>query len=540
MPSFLAPANVLGWSAGDWCSVAAALLLTRLPWHVPGWFRELAVRPLTCTVLLFLLPICLRLALLPRAGAPVPSGADDFGYLFLADTLRHLRLANPPLPFAPSFEQIFVLQTPTRASIFPLGQGIVLALGWMILGTPWAGVLLACGAFTSSCYWMLRGWVSPQWALTGGLLAALEFGPLCYWTNCYWGGAVSATAGCLVFGALGRLSRRRRRDAALLGIGLALQALTRQYEFFLLLIVVASFLIGRRRFLPIAGLCLAPALVLIAAQNKAVTDSVRTLPYLLYRYQYGVPATFTFQSNPAPHAELNQEQELDYRAESAVHGDQPETVVRYLKRLWMRVRFYRFFLSAPLYLALAAYAIRARNWIAAAIGVFVLGSNFYPYFYPHYIAAITCLFLLAALLGLRRMKPAFAAAILLACFAQFAFWYGARCFGVQGLQQYESWDYVNGGDPQGRIAVAERLAHEPGKQLVFVHYSPVHGFAEWVHNAVDLEASPVIWVHDLSRDENEKVLGAYPRRRAWLLEPDESPPKLLPYTRSTSPFEDVR
>jgi hypothetical protein len=471
--------------------------------------------------------------------APVPSGADDFSYLFLADTLRHFRLANPPLPFAQFFEQIFVLQRPARASIFPLGEGIILALGWTLAGSPWAGVLLACGVFTSSCYWMLRGWVSTQWALVGGLLAALEFGPLCYWTNCYWGGALSAAAGCFVFGALPRLGQGRRRDAAMLGIGLALQALTRQYEFLLLLIVVTCFVVRQRRYLRIAALCLAPALVLIAAQNKTVTGSFSTLPYLLYRYQYGVPASFTFQPNPAPHADLNQEQELDYRAEIAVHGDQPESIERYLKRLWLRVRFYRFFLFAPLYLALAAYAIRVRNWIAPAIGIFVLGSNFYPYFYPHYIAAVTCLFLLAALLGLQRMRPAFAAGILLACFGQFAFWYGARWLGTPSLERYESWDYLNGGDPQGRVAVAKRLAREPGKQLVFVHYSPAHGFAEWVHNAVDLQASPVIWVHDLGFDENEKLLLAYPERKAWLLEPDESPPKLLPYARSASPFEDI-
>src|SRR5262249_55231286 len=151
----------------------------------------------------------------------------DFSYLLLADTLLHFRLANPPHPLHPFFEAIFVQQEPSYGSIFPIGQGVVLALGRAIFGHPWAGVLVSVGAFCALCYWMLRAWTTPGWALVGGLLAAIEFGPLNQWTNTYWGGAVSASAGCLVFGALPRLRQGGRlRDKVLLGLGLGLQLLT--------------------------------------------------------------------------------------------------------------------------------------------------------------------------------------------------------------------------------------------------------------------------------------------------------------------------
>ena len=65
---------------------------------------------------------------------------------------------------------------------------------------------------------MLQAWVNPVWALAGGILAGLEFGPLSPWMNTYWGGAVSAMAGCLVFGALPRLGAKGRY-AVLLGAG---------------------------------------------------------------------------------------------------------------------------------------------------------------------------------------------------------------------------------------------------------------------------------------------------------------------------------
>jgi hypothetical protein len=560
---FLSPDNSLGFGAVDWVELASAVLLIALLSLAASppraRFLQLAQRTRLCMLLLFALPIALRLALLPRSPAPIPSGADDFGYIFLADTLRHFRLANPSHAFPEFFEQLFVLQQPTYSSMYPLGQGLALALGWMVFGHPWAGVLLSAGAFCSLCYWMLRAWTTPGWALIGGLLAVIQFGPLCYWTNCYWGGAVSAAAGCLVFGALPRLlSHHRLRDALLLGAGLSLQLLTRPFEFFLLLAGVVLFLVPafRRRLLPllactVAVVCAAGGLVLL--QNKAVTHNWTTLPYMLYRYQYGIPAVFTFQPNPAPHHALTSEQELDYRAESAIHGDTPETLAAYFARLWFRLRFYRFFLYAPLYLAALLFLARLREWrfacAALTILLFALGTNLYPYFYPHYIAAITCLFVLVSVAGLQRLNGVHLLGIqpgtlvLCLCAAQFLFWYGVHAFTAgettSALARFESWDFIDYGDPQGRLFIERQLAHAPGKHLVFVRYSSRHMFQEWIHNAAEMDRAPTVWAHDLGASDNQKLMEHYPDRSAWLLEPDAQPPHLAPY-RPDLPFETVR
>jgi hypothetical protein len=489
---------------------------------------------------LFVLPIALRLALLERYPVPTPSGADDFGYILLADTLRHLRLANPPHAMFDFFEQIFVLQRPSYSSMFNLGQGLVLALGWILFGHPWAGVLLSIGALCSLSYWMLRAWTTSGWALSGGLLCVMLFGPLSYWTNSYWGGAVSASAGCLVFGSLPRLVENRgKRYAVLLGTGMALQLLTRPYEFLLLTFCVLLFLIPSWRHWARIAPALIPlisAAALVLCQNKQVTGSWKTLPYLLYRYDYGVPATFTFQPNPVPHLlPLNTEKEQDYRAETAIHGDAPETLRSYLERLFFRIRFYRFFLFAPLYLALLVFLFGIRSyrsaWVGITILVFALGSNFYPFFYPHYIAAVACLFLLVSVTGLAKLGRA-GYLLMFLCVAQFGWSYV--------LPGSESWNFINYGDPQGRIAVNKELEQSPGKQLVFVHYGPNHMFQEWVHNAADIDASRVVRVHDLDPVENEKLRRYYPNRKAWLLEPDADPPKLRPYPLQSGPFLDVQ
>ena len=561
---FLSPDSPLGFGLSDWIQLAAAALLVALLLATSSLrapVLRFAQRTGWCMLLLFALPIALRLALLVHSPAPVPSGADDFSYILLADTLRHFRLANPPHVLPQFFEQIFVLQQPTYSSMYPLGQGLFLAVGWMLFGQPWAGVLLSAGALCALCYWMLRAWTTPGWALIGGLLAVMEFGPLCYWMNCYWGGAVSAIAGCLVFGALPRLVEQRRNfHGALLGLGLALQLLTRPFEFFLLLASTLLFLIpallrnrgALRPFaLSAAILCAAGGIVLV--QNKAVTHSWTMLPYMLYRYEYGIPATFTFQPNPIPHRPLNSEQELDYKAETAIHGDTGDTIASYFGRLFFRIRFYRFFFLAPLYLAAAAFLVSLRQWrfawMALTLLLFALGTNFFPYFYPHYIAAVTCLFILASVVGLERLNRIHllhleaGTIILCVCAAQFLFWYGVHADGnedaLAALSRYETWDFLNYGDPQGRIQINDQLARLPGKQLVIVRYGPRHMFQEWVHNASDIDQARTVWAHDLGA-EDENLLRYYPDRSAWLLEPDTTPPNLVPYARDAAPFQQVR
>ena len=516
---------------------AAGIILLRT--RLEALARRFAERTGLCMLALAVLPIALRLALLRHSPVPTPDGADDFAYVLLADTLRHFRLANPMHPMRQFFEAVFILQEPAYSSIFPLGQGLALAFGWVVFGHPWGGVLLSGGAFSALCYWMLRGWVSPGWALAGGLLAVFEFGPLCQWTNLYWGGFVSAVAGCLVFGAIPRLDSRSRRPALLLGAGLALQLLARPFEFVLLIVCVVPFLWKQWRRAGLTAIVLLTAVGLTLLHDHAVTRSWLTTPYQLSQWEYGVPARFTVQPNPEPHRELTPEQELDYRAQSIVHGDGPDTLVTYGRRWVERLRFYRFFFYLALFPALAAFvfALRERRyrWVLGTVAVFSLGTNFYPYFYPHYIAALTCLFVLIAVAGLQRLSRwrLVPSVILGVCAAEFVFWYGLHAFApdpiLNGLGRYEAWDFLNHGDADGRIAINRQLAQSSGRQLVFVRYSPQHEFREWIHNDADIDRAHVVWAADMGTDINEILRHYYPDRTVWLVEPDRDPPTMALY-----------
>jgi hypothetical protein len=560
--SFLPIENPLGFGAGDYLELfLATLLLAAMVWRkrVEPLANRLAQRTLWSMALLALLPVALRLALLAHHPTPTPDVYDEFSHLLVADTLRHFRLANPMHPLHQFFETFFVLQEPTYSSIYPLGQGLAMAIGWMIFGTPWAGVILATAAFCALCYWMLRGWTTPGWALAGGTLAVMEFGPLSQWMNGYWGGSLAAAAGCLVFGALPRLqSASRRRDAVLLGLGLAIHLMVRPYEtLFLGLAAVLFFAPSLRtavevrrlaRLAGVAALVVAPAILLTLLQNRQVTGHWTMLPYTLSQYQYGVPASLTIQPNPTPHADLTPQQQMDYRMQTSFRPSGGETLRTYLERLEYRVRYYRFYFVPPLYLALAAFLPCLRRyrfaWVAVTLALFALGTNFFPAFQVHYIAACTCLFVLMSVAGLEWLgrltiggRPSGAEAarlIFFMCVAHFFFWYGLHVFDTGGIAQavrpYETWDGINHGNPERRIAVKQQLEQAPGDLLVFVRYAPQHIFQEeWVWNAADIDSARVVWACDLGPDENAKLLAYYPNRTALLFEPDARPMRITRY-----------
>lgn len=521
--------NFVGLGAGDFIELTLAALLVLMavlsrPWIEP-LAGKLAQKTGWCMLLLAALPVALRLAMLPQHPAPSPSVYDEFGHLLVADTLLHFRLANPPHPLHQFFETFFVLQTPTYASIYPIGEGLTLAIGRAVFGSPWAGVLLTTAAMCSLCYWMLRGWTTPEWALLGGVLAVIEFGPLNAWMNSYWGGSLAAVAGCLAFGSLPRLrAGGGARYGALLGLGLGLHWLTRPYETIFLAIAVLLFLVPHLRSLARPGLAaaiaLSPVLALSLVQNKQITGSWTTLPYSLSRYQYGVPAAFTWQRTPQPHNELTREQQLQYKMQSSFRASGPETLQTYLARLAYRIRFYRFFFLPPLYLALPFFFAKWRDprilWVMLTLLIFALGVNFYPFFETHYLGALTCLFVLASITGLQQLRPDLARWIVFLCLAFFAFWYTRSFFDAP--------------KPDRHVAVNQALARAPGKQLVFVRYWPQHIFQdEWVYNAADIDHARVVWARDLGASEDRKLLQYYSDRTAWLLEPDADPPKLSHY-----------
>jgi hypothetical protein len=173
-----------------------------------------------------------------------------------------------------------------------------------------------------------------------------------------------------------------------------------------------------------------------------------------------------------------------------------------------------------------------------------LGTNLFPAFQVHYIAAATCLFVLMSVTGMERLSRLYfggqavgaeaARIVFFVCVAHFLFWYGLHVFDTGkislAMRSYETWDNINHGNPERRIAVNRQFSEVPGELLIFVRYAPQHLFQEeWVWNAADIDGARVVWARDLGPEENRKLRDYYPGRTALLFEPDARPMRLSSY-----------
>jgi hypothetical protein len=85
--------------------------------------------------------------------------------------------------------------------------------------------------------------------------------------------------------------------------------------------------------------------------------------------------------------------------------------------------------------------------------------------------------------------------------------------------------------------VLANLERQAGRHLAIVHYGPNHpiDFHEWVYNGANIDAEKVIWARDMGAARNEELINYFRDRHVWMVEPDGTPPRLLPYSGSPSP-----
>src|ERR1041385_2917575 len=92
----------MGVSPADFLGVGVPVFFAAPAWvSRPGlepWAERLAKRVGWSMLVLAILPIALRLALLPHHPVPYPENLDEHGHLLVADTLRYFRLSNPAHP----------------------------------------------------------------------------------------------------------------------------------------------------------------------------------------------------------------------------------------------------------------------------------------------------------------------------------------------------------------------------------------------------------------------------------------------------------
>ena len=481
----------------------------------------------------FVLTIAIRLALIPWMHVPKPAVHDEFSYLLASDTYASGRLTNSPHPFWQHFETFHVIQLPTYASKYPPLPGLVLAFGQKFFGQPWAGVLISTALMCAAICWMLQGWLSPPVALLGALLVVLRLGIFDYWMNSYYGGAVPAIGGALVFGAIARIAFRLEfKHGATLGLGLAILLASRPYDFLVLGLISAAVLAWslRRespRALLLTAIILAIAGAGMAYNNYRVTGSALTLPYLLHDQQYATTSVFMWSK---PHAEPVYHHAVmrQYWAEWFVNkaqAAQHDPLGSFFVRLSDNYNF--FFGYWPLFIPLLIWPYRLKS-TEERLAAILLGASLIALVatlagtMPHYIACIACLLYLRFLQTLTRLwtwRPA-GQILAMSFIALFLIHFATQVVDLRTGEQVPTLALA-------KDAVIQAMQKEPGPKLVLVRYSPQHLIhEEWVTNGANIDAQPIVWAREMGPDQDRPLLEYFQNRQAWLLEPDQSPPKL--------------
>lgn len=491
-----------------------------------------------CLAGLFLLPLLVRLLLFAWTGPPLAAIHDEFSYLLAGDTFASGRLANPPHPLWEHFETFHVIQKPTYSSKYPPGQGLALALGQRLTGQPWFGVAASYAAMLALFWWAARAWLRPPWAAVACALAVVRYPIYHYWLNSYWGGAVAAAGGALLLGGAGRMRDRiRAAPAAAAGLGLAVLALSRPYEGLVFAVAllgpVAPVILKRREQWPalVPGVAiLAAGLAFYARLNQATTGSPFLPAYIAHERQYSHWPVFLFRyknvipagggdvlrpdGTPSPGFWGRVRDQALRAAELVRPGGRTEEWVNvgYGVALWGAV---------PL-----VWRDRRRRLLAAAVCLMFVGVMLPTAYHEHYAAPAAGLKILVITAGARRLAVRMRGPILAACAAaillQTAAYAGMAITGKLAPSGFRA----------DRAAVAGRLASLGGRHLVIVRYSAGHNpHEEWVQNAADIDASPVVWARDKGEQANRRLLDYFKDRAVWLLEPDREPRNLRPQQR---------
>jgi hypothetical protein len=478
---------------------------------------------------------------------------DEFSYLLAADTFAQGRLTNPPHVMWKHFETFHVLQQPTYASKYPPGQGLILAFGQILAGDPvfglWLSIAIACAAIC----WMLQAWMPPKWALFGSLLMVLKIGLFSYWSNTFWGGAVAATGGAILFGSMRRIMRKPiTKNALYFGLGLAILANSRPFEGLIISLPTIAVLIFwvvkksscsfREVFsnlvLPL-GIMLSIVGIFMGYYNYVVTGKFWVMPFDAYERVYSNLSNFIWVTPTAKIVYNHEEFRLLYDWWFASARNSNLGFANYINSSISKISLLaKFYIDIIFGLVLAVLPLLLKNrWVQFALFCclfLLLGLLQVVIVNIHYFAPATCLIYFLIVQCLRRIyrfklnkKPIglfLSWSVLFYCILLVVFPLFLRVnpyifvtFYTGNIERTSSsyWTFK-------REEIIKTLKAEDGNHLIIVKYEKGHNMViEWVYNEANIDSARIVWARNLTPKENCQLAKYFYDRKIWLLEIDK-------------------
>ena len=486
----------------------------------------------------------IRIALLPWVPIPKPFVADEFSYLLGAETFASGRLTNESHPLWEHFETLHEIMRPTYMSMYPPGQALSLAAGWKLLGHPWFGVWISYGLFAACLCWMLQNWVPPVYAVLGTAIALARISILSYWMNSYWGGTVAAIGGCLVLGSLPRLARGqvKAKYAVLMAIGLVVLANTRPYEGLVMSVATALALIfwrmrqkqSLRQLLSFR--CLIPFLLVCGAgglldgyYNYRVTGNASLMPYAVHFRDYRSAPPLIISTERQPPVYRHKSLENSWRSDLEFFRKVKSNPLFNLHELRNIFAFYwSLLLLFPASLGILLSA-SYRLWTAGAIYLVVwLGLLLLYTKFPHYLAGSVGLLSILVVYGFRLLRVIGKnyGPILILVLVTLIFMQGKASEG------WQPWAARTPEFMSPRMLAIKEAMKLGSRHLILVQYSADHidRSDECVYNSADIDASQIVWAHDMGEVKNSELINYYHgSRKVWWYRPDTEPGRLIPY-----------
>lgn len=468
---------------------------------------------------------------------------DEASYLLQAETFAHGHWAMPSPPLPAFFEQFHVFVTPTFASKYPPGHGIVLVPGiW--LGLPGLVPLLLNGLAAALLFVLVRrvtnGWVALlTFILWLPLRSNLEFRPsyfsenttsvlwfLGWWSLMEWRDTGRERWLIVIAGCVGWMAITRPLTAVAFAIPVGVVVLwrtarTRQWR-----ALVRPALVG----LAIVSL--------LPIWSAKVTGSWRVTPYGLYSKMYFPfdAMGFGLDTTP-PQRPLPPDMKLLIKPFGPMHsehtvGNLPEILYRRW-RIMFNDAFRGYRLPFVLFALVSLAVLPAAGWFAVAASFFLTlcylifahtpSWNIYYLEIMPLFPFLTACGIWAVWQTLHRQGADIRSASLhtvtpqaaLAAVVLGALWLvPARAEVVQAKRQQAEWHAY-------QLSFRTAVAQLPGAQkIVFIRYAPWHDIhRSLIANEADLPDARTWFVYDRGA-ENTELLALAPSRTAYLF--DES------------------